>query len=464
MLRGRSLGQAIGVVALLCATVGVSTASAQVDYEIMSSLQFNFSNPGARSLAMAGALTGAGDDATGAWTNPGGLTNITRPEVGVEFRAFNFETPFVFGGRFNGTPTQRGIDTVNGLTQGSSDQQTHSLSFVSAVVPKSRFAFAFYRTEVANFETDVTTSGPFYDQPTGAACSVARPDRCSRIFPVDGYLDLKISNFGGSAAVRLADQVSVGVGVSFYDFEIDSTNRRFGLVPNSGTGTGEFFGAPSYTVPGNVNSVEFINGEDTALGVNVGASINPSDKFRIGASYRQGPKFDLAYRRERSDGTRICLDGGSTCAPGASTFKVPDVIGVGVLIKPAAALNVTVDFRRIQYSQVTKDMEAGFAGVDAADYGIDDGNEFRAAGEYLFTNLPSPISAIAIRGGFWHDPDHRIRYTGDFSPDTVLFPAGEDEEHVTFGGGVVFDKVQFDLGFDRSETVKTFSVSAVLRF
>ena len=92
MLRGRKLGQAIGVVALICATFGVSTASAQVDYEIMASLQFNFSNPGARSLAMAGALTGAGDDATGAWTNPGGLTNITRPEVGVEFRGFNFKT------------------------------------------------------------------------------------------------------------------------------------------------------------------------------------------------------------------------------------------------------------------------------------------------------------------------------------------------------------------------------------
>ena len=73
-------------------------------------------------------------------------------------------------------------------------------------------------------------------------------------------------------------------------------------------------------------------------------------------------------------------------------------------------------------------------------------------------------SAIAIRGGFWQDPDHRIRYTGTFSPDTILFPEGDSEQHFTFGGGVVFEKVQFDLGFDRSETVKTFSVSAVLRF
>jgi long-chain fatty acid transport protein len=458
MLVGRSLGRAIGVVAVFGATFGVSTVSAQVDYEIMASLQFNFSNPGARSLAMAGALTGAGDDATGAWTNPGGLTNITRPEVGVELRGFNFETPFVFGGRFSGTPTGRGIDTINELTGGTSSQNTHSLSFVSAVVPKNRFAFAFYRTEVANFETSILTNGAFYDLPTGVPCSLARPDRCARILPVSGALDLQISNFGGSAAVRLSDQISVGVGVSFYDFNLDSTNTRFAVRDNNLGGVGDFFGAPGAAI----SSTEFINGEDTAIGLNVGASISPNDKFRIGASYRQGPKFDITYRRQRSDGSRICLE--NPCEPGESEFKVPDVLAVGVLVKPVTSLNVTVDFRRIQYSQVTEGMQAGFIGVDPLDYGIQDGNEIRAAGEYLITNLPSPISALAVRGGVWLDPDHRIAYTGDFSPDTILFPQGKDETHVTAGAGIVFEKFQFDVGFDRSESVKTFSVSAVLRF
>ena len=453
MFRGRRLGQAIGVVALFAATIGVSTAAAQVDYEIMASLQFNFSNPGARSLAMAGALTGAGDDATGAWTNPGGLTNIARPEVGVEFRGFDFETPFVFGGRFNGTPTRVGTDTISGIVNDASNQSTHSLSFVSAVVPKSRFAFAFYRTEVANFETAVQTNGPFYDEIPSQPCTQAQADLCSRILPVKGDLSLQISNFGGSAAVRLTDQISVGVGLSVYDFELDSLNRRFGLRDNNLGGTDDFFGASSYQF---VSSTEFINGEDTAFGLNIGASINPNDKFRIGASYRQGPKFDIDYHRNDSDGALI--------SGGESQFKVPDVIGLGVLVKPMPALNVTVDYRRVQYSQVTEDMNAGFPDVDPDDYGIDDGNEFRVAGEYLFTNLPSPLSAIAVRGGYWHDPDHRIRYNGAFSADTILFPAGKDAEHVTFGGGIVFEKVQFDVGFDRAETVNTFSVSAVLRF
>jgi long-chain fatty acid transport protein len=422
MLRGRSLGQAIGVVALVCATFGVSTASAQVDYEIMASLQFNFSNPGARS---------------------------------VEFRGFNFETPFVSGGRFNGTPTQLGVDRISGLTTGISDNQTHSLSFVSAVVPKSRFAFAIYRTEVANFETNVQTTGAFFDDPDIGVCTASRSDLCVRVRPVIGNLDLKVSNFGGSAAIRLSDQVSVGVGVSLYDFEIDSVNRRYDIQRLPQTAAGGFFGEP-LNESGNVVATEFISGEDTAVGINVGASINPNEKVRIGASYRQGPKFDIAYRRENRNGDLINGD--------ESKFRIPDVIAVGVLLKPVDALNVTVDFRRVQYSQLTSEMKAGFIGVDPDDYVVDDGNEIRAAGEYLFTNLPAPLSAIAIRGGVWHDPDHRIRYEGAFSPDTVLFPAGDSEIHYTGGAGVVFDKVQFDLGFDRSETVKTFSVSAVLRF
>jgi hypothetical protein len=36
--------------------------------------------------------------------------------------------------------------------------------------------------------------------------------------------------------------------------------------------------------------------------------------------------------------------------------------------------------------------------------------------------------------------------------------------HVTGGAGIVFSRAQFDIGFDRSERVKTFAVSAAFRF
>jgi long-subunit fatty acid transport protein len=317
------------------------------------------------------------------------------------------------------------------------------------VVPKSRFAFAFYRTEVANFETNLATDGAFFEN-AGQR----------RAFPFAGDLDLKIANFGGSAAVRLTDQLSVGLGVSLYDFELNSRGARFFFNPLAITDRGYFLGEAvrddrAILAGGNRIATELIEGDDSAVGINLGASLNPTDKLRIGASYRQGPKFDLSYRRLDE------LD--AVAAEGDSEFRVPDVIAVGVLLKPVESLNVAVDYRLVRYSQITKGLISSRDG-DPDDYVIDDGSEIRVAGEYLFTNLPSPLSAIAIRGGFWRDPDHRIRYEGPFTTDTVLYPAGEDEMHFTGGAGVVFENVQFDFGIDRSENVKTFSLSAVLRF
>ena len=447
MMTTQSPGRAILGAALAAVTFGAGTAAAQVDYEVMSALQFNFSNPGARSLALAGALTGAGDDATGAWTNPGGLTNISKAEIGFEFRQFNYSTLFVDGGRYDGLPTNIGVDTLSSLTIGESNETTNSLSFVSAVVPRSRWAFAFYRTEVANFETALSTDGAFFNDPPP-----------NRLLPVDGTLDIEIANYGGSAAFRLTDAFSVGVGLSYYDFSLDSLGSRYDAISttniNLAVQPGYFFGPPLRTAD-NVVTTEVIEGDDSAFGVNVGVSINPSDAFRLGASYRQGPAFDISYART-VEGT---LD-----AANDSQFNLPDVIAVGALIKPATALNITVDYRRVMYSQMTSDMNVVISEWDTSeDYVIDDANEIRLAGEFLFTNLPF---VLAVRGGTWFDPDHRIRFEGSASnkADEILFPPGEDLWHVTGGAGLVFPKVQFDIGYDYSERVKTFSVSAIYRF
>jgi long-chain fatty acid transport protein len=450
MLTAQSLGRAVVCALVAGATFGAENAAAQVDYEIMSALQFNFSNPGARSLALAGALTGAGDDATGAWTNPGGLTNISRAEIGFEYRRFNYSTLFVNQGRFDGQVTNIGVDTLPPpIIAGESNDQTNALSFVSAVIPRSRWAFAFYRTELANFETAIRTEGVFFDQ----------NNQPQRLLPVDGVLDIKIANYGGSFAVRASDQFSLGVGLSIYDFSLDSVGLRYRAISTSNINLavqpGFFFGPPLRTAA-NVLSTETIEGDDTAFGVNVGASINPSEKVRFGASYRQGPKFDISYERT-VEGT---LD-----TSGESTFQVPDVYAFGALIKPTTSLNLTFDYRYVRYSQLTEDMAVVISDLDGPeDYVIDDANEIRLAGEYLFTNLP--FGVLALRGGAWFDPDHRIRFEGDArnKADTILFPPGEDEWHVTGGGGLVLSKVQIDVGYDHSERVKTFSISGIYRF
>ena len=81
---------------------------------------------------------------------------------------------------------------------------------------------------------------------------------------------------------------------------------------------------------------------------------------------------------------------------------------------------------------------AGFQVQDLTvdDYVLDDGNENCFAGQYRFTDLPSPLSAIAIRGGFWNDPDHRIRYEGRSRATACSF-SRVTAKRLHRGGGIV---------------------------
>jgi hypothetical protein len=68
----------------------------------MSGQDYNFSVPGARSLAMGGAFVGLADDATAAYANPAGLTVLLQPEVSLEGRSWDSSFEYFRGGRFDG--------------------------------------------------------------------------------------------------------------------------------------------------------------------------------------------------------------------------------------------------------------------------------------------------------------------------------------------------------------------------
>src|SRR5439155_7323916 len=58
----------------ICALATLPLAAQNTDIESLAGLQFNFGNPGARSLGMGGAFLGLADDASAAEANPAGLT------------------------------------------------------------------------------------------------------------------------------------------------------------------------------------------------------------------------------------------------------------------------------------------------------------------------------------------------------------------------------------------------------
>src|SRR6187200_673801 len=86
--------------ALLALMVAVPAMAQNVDIEALSGLQFNFGNPGARSLGMGGAFLALADDASAAEANPAGLTILRKAEVSLEVRNYEEEQIFSTGGTF----------------------------------------------------------------------------------------------------------------------------------------------------------------------------------------------------------------------------------------------------------------------------------------------------------------------------------------------------------------------------
>ncbi len=201
---------------------------------------FSLSPPGARSLAMGGAFLGLADDATAAYTNPAGLTNLAvgGAEVTVEVRGAQYSSSFADRGHYkNDTSstsgpdlTHTGQDFVDGLQFGKADGDVTGLSFLSyGFVLPGGLTVALYRHELGNFQSSFEAQGPFNDDNCGEGAQ--RECELFRVQPSRSSIDLEIINYGASAAyafdVGSASSLSVGIGVSYYESEMHRIGEVF---------------------------------------------------------------------------------------------------------------------------------------------------------------------------------------------------------------------------------------------
>jgi len=435
--------QATTILLLLAAAL-LLPASAMGQATQTFRVQFNFSNPGARSLALGGAFIGLADDATAAYTNPAGLTNLSRPEVSAEGRRWGYTEIYpsrghAFGQLVQGFPGS--FDDTEGIVNGQSKDSVNGLAFLSYVYPHKNWSLGFYRQELANFEANVQTDGPFFNANVGTMPVIFR------FFPTQARADLKIVNYGLSGAYRLNDRFSIGLGLSEYDFSLNVRTQAFGFVNNPGpTVPGGILGVPNFS-PANLLFTDRQKGTGTALSGSLGLLFKVTPNWSLGAVYRQKARFD----------TTETISTSSTVMK--SKFTVPEVYGFGTAFKPTDQLTVTADLNRIRYSQTSR---------PAPNVRADDGDEFHYGLEYVLLKLKYPLS---FRLGAWHDPDHQPSYRG-LPDDTfaqrgfaVLFPAGQDYWHYSGGLGFVFgERFQVDAAVDISKLVDTFSLSSVFRF
>ena len=433
----------------LTAAIGLSLASlcgqafAVTDTETNASIPFSFTSPGARSLGMAGAFVGLADDATAAYTNPAGLTQLHQTEISVEGRHTKFDTPFVNGGTFPQNPF-----SDDHIRVGSDTSTKNNPSFISAVFPHERWALAFYRHELANYETSFVNPNPITSETTNLF-----------LYPFGAQADLKIVSYGASAAFKASDSVSLGLGVSRYDFSFDTVAAR-ATATTAGT-----------VIP---VSTQIQHGDDNGIGVNAGLRWAASDKVSLGLIYRRAPRFDYTATAVlfNPDGSIALQNNFKNLR-----FDTPDVWGAGLTWRPSDSWLVNFDLDRVEYAQLTDGITSIF-GIQSSTnrLQIPDGTEIHLGTEYTMTSMTHPLS---LRGGVWRDPRHSIEFKGqprtgctgnDITCDAdvalaTLFSGGRGPEtHWSVGAGMAFSNFQVDVAGDFSDAVDTWSVSGVYRF
>ncbi len=450
-------------VLILAATLLVlasAPAAAQLDDDSSTAIQFNFNPPGARSLGLGGAFLAVADDATAAFTNPAGLVILRESEVFAEMRQTSSSVPFVDRGvgtisadgrtvSTTGTASGNGVDTINNVQFGETDDDVTGLSFVSYVQPIGDFRIAFYRHELVNFETEFSSQGAFANFSNG--------NPAARLFPVQSQVDLEVENFGVSFAYKFSETFSLGFGVSYYQFEVSGLTNRFDII----TTLPGFYNAPDFS-QGNVATRQAQFGDDEDVGINLGFLWSPSTKFSIGGAYREGGEFEYGY---------TVADTAAT-----PTFNVPNVYGLGVAIRPTAAFTISIDVNEVEYSSLVEEFTTLLGGNRPELFEIEDGTEVHLGLEYRFLNMANPVT---IRVGGWEDPAHQITRRNSTASEVGPFDSGEllqqllwsastqadDETHFSVGFGVAFgENFALDVAGDFSERTDIAAVSAVVRF
>jgi long-subunit fatty acid transport protein len=388
-------------------------------------IEFSFSNPGARSLGMGGAFIGRADDATAAYANPAGLVQLRAPELSLETRSWTFPVSI-------GVPSASPAGIVPELQL---DEQTTGVSFGSYVYPAGHWTLALYRHEQADYDI------------RGQAESISAS---------------MVGN-GLAAAYRFDSGLSIGAAVLLTDLSLTSV-------------------APCSPVDPSCLGPQLSRGEVTDVVGNVGVLWQVSPRWSLGGVYRRGPRLRVR--------NFVLSPGGQPQPTGTGyTFRISDVAGLGVGLRPTSHLVLNFDFVRVFYSQSVEETSIRSALAPQVELGrvsLDDADELHFGLEYSFWNKRG---APALRLGSWFEPAHRIAFQPSGSaldctppfPISEFIPApsarigrcalaerfdgGNDRVHVSAGVGFVLGRrFQLDAAADISRETQTFSVSTLVRF
>jgi long-subunit fatty acid transport protein len=431
----------------------LAAAPARAQASLQVPVQFDFLNPGARSMSLGSAFVALADDATAAFTNPAGLDRLARPEFSFELRGRRYENDFLQTGRLSGTVSNKGIDTIPNPVYGTGLDSSGGLGFLSFVYPRKRWAVAAYRHELVRVAQFFQTQGVFLAGlgPGGI------PNNDLRELPLQASRDMQITNYGGALSFKVTDKLSFGGGISVATFDLTGSFLRF-LPP------ADFYGTADYSASRQLQLFTQNATNDTGVGFSAGMILRVNPKFQLGAVYRAAPQFHF-------DSNNQLVNPPSPIRSEAGIqFQTPNVMSAGAAWRPNDSVLVTLEYDFVAHSMVMFDYVNSIASVSPhpTQFSIKDANEIHGGVEWALTQVPKTPS---LRFGAWYDPAHGVVYTPSSANDTedLLYshylPERDAQTHFTFGAGVPINQhLEINGGLDFSGRTRLGSVSAVVRF
>ena len=454
----------------MAALIAVPLFAQNTDIESLSGLQFNFGNPGARSLGMGGAFLGLADDASAAEANPAGLTILRKPEVSIEGRNYLEQQVLTTTGTypdlvrtgFNNYSSRMEVTFASivaplgaNFTIGGYYHEPLRNSGAGAVLPTRDSLTGELKTDVPVAYFAPGSSGPI----SLAECQAivdqtGDPQSCLRITikPFVTAVDIKEQTYGIAGAWRMGN-FSIGATGRYQRFTEQSLTLR--LNPQT-------FKFDSASVQATSDPNVFSPRQEHDITWAAGVKWAPSDKFSLGGVYKKGATFNAPVFESFPE------TGIDNFSPVAQTqFHFPDVYGAGVSLRPIPVLTLNLDAVRVTYSHLTDKFVSTISALQpiSTNFQADDVTEIHAGAEYFFsTKVP-----FALRAGYWRDPAHSLAWRGplngvDEIAAGILFPEGKAQNHYSVGAGLAWPRFQVDAAYDTSKYFKVGSLSIVTRF
>jgi long-chain fatty acid transport protein len=410
-------------------------AEAQTNERIYENLDFRFVTPGARAAGMGRAFVGLADDATAAYSNPGGLSNLLAKEFSVELQ--------VTGIRHERLVSLSPGDPVQTRTFGNTVWEP---SFLSFVWPLGRWTASFFLDSVQDYRE----SFAFQGRPVPA---LGAPEDGAY-----GTIAARNQQYGIGAAFVVDPRLSVGASIALSSLDLASEGRS-GTPFNPRNGT---------------NTIDSGSTVTTMAGI----LVKPRPRLSLGASFFGGASFDLQTTLFGTFLVGTTDDLAGVVQTGTRVpirYVVPPRAALGVAWRPTDRVTVLADASHIWYShQISSrfqivDFQAQAFGLSPANFYVRDVWEMHVGAEY---RVYGASETLAFRAGVFTDPDHRMRFrsTGPATVASTLldfrFNTVGDKTDLGATGGIglmIKNRFQLDVAGSLSKDARQLVVSTVVR-